>query len=59
MQERYDFSTAMSALALRSDMQLDVPLLVLDVSQTVDWQAFMGFLLDPGSISTTTPHALP
>jgi hypothetical protein len=56
---RYDFRTAMSALALRSDMQLDVPLSVLDVSLPVDRQALMAFILDPGSVCTAAPHALP
>jgi hypothetical protein len=59
VQARHDFRTAMSVLALWLDMQLDVPLSVLDVSLPVDRQALMAFLLDPGSICTAAPHALP
>jgi hypothetical protein len=59
VQAHHDFETAMSALALRSDMQLDVPLSVLDVSLPVERQALMAFLLDPGSVCTAAPHALP
>jgi hypothetical protein len=40
----------MSALALRSYMQLNVPLSVLDVSLLMDRQALMAFPLDPGSV---------
>jgi hypothetical protein len=58
-QARHDFRTAMSALALLSDMQLDVPLLVIVVSVPVEHRALMAFLLDPGSVCTAAPHALP
>jgi hypothetical protein len=61
VQARHDFRTAMSAPALRSDMQLDVPLSVLDVSSTVslpvDQRAHMAFLLVPGPVCTAAPHA--
>jgi hypothetical protein len=50
VQARHGFRTAMCALALRSDMQLDVPLSVLDVSLPVDLQARSAILLDPGSV---------
>jgi hypothetical protein len=49
----------MSALTLWSDVQLDVPLSVLDISLPVDRQALMAFLLDPGIAWTAAPHALP
>jgi len=49
----------MSALALRSDMHLDVPLSVMDVSLPVDHRALMPLLLDPSSVCTAAPHALP
>jgi hypothetical protein len=44
----------MSALVFRSDMHLDVPLSVLDVTLPVDRQALMAFLLDPESVCTVT-----
>jgi hypothetical protein len=59
VQAGHEFRTAMSELALQSDMHLDVPLPVLDGSHTVGRRALMAFLLDPGSICTATPHALP
>jgi hypothetical protein len=55
---RHDFRTAMSALAFRSDMQIDVPLSVLDVSLPVDRQTLMAFLLVPGFVCTATPALL-
>jgi hypothetical protein len=56
---RHDFRTSMSALALRVDMQFDVPLSVLDVSLSVEQQALMAFLLDHGFVCTAEPHTLP
>jgi hypothetical protein len=56
---RHDFRTAISALALRSDMQLDVPMSVMDVSLPMDHRTLMALLLDPGSVCTAAPHALP
>jgi hypothetical protein len=53
VQARHDFRTAMSALTLRSGMQLDVPLSVSDR------RALMAFLLDPGTVCTAAPHELP
>jgi hypothetical protein len=56
---RRDFRTTMSALALRSDMQLDVPQSVLEISLTVNRQALVLFILHPWSVCTAVPHALP
>jgi hypothetical protein len=58
-QARRNFRTAMSALTLRPDVQLDVPLSVLDVSLSMDWRALMAILLDPGIACAAAPHALP
>jgi hypothetical protein len=65
VQARHDFKTEMSALALRSDMQVDVPLSVLDASLPLDWQALMAsslILQDPadpaGAVCTASSPAL-
>jgi hypothetical protein len=60
IQARHDFRTAMTALALRSDMQIDVPLSVLDVSLRMDrraltaltWRQLAGGPLPPQAIHT-------